>query len=250
MVTAEAKQAESKYVAWDAFLREQVGGPSQEALERVVAGFRRSEWPNILRDLKTTYRWDWEDGLEPHWVAPGRAVYWQEQIARQVVTRTNEDGSTYREWEEVSRGWTPTSGMPANNAWHIDHYLQKGLRLRPPESGVDVKVLEDAVPSEALQQPELEKPPEYLYSCDRHGRVQRFRSWKQYLRHCAYRREIPIETPPQGILNRMKRYVYFCQQHGIGFKSRRMALMHVREESGKSVRVAHASVQQMEVSKQ
>jgi len=123
---------------WDSFLT--------EGDRKHLDGFREIEWPNIRRVL---YQAPYENiapkGVEPHWVLPGKAVYWQEQIVREHVELKDDEGIPYRDVLEVSAGWQPTGPLPANNASVIAHYLRKGFRLRPP-GREDVEV-EEMVPT-------------------------------------------------------------------------------------------------------
>ena len=180
-------QDRTSRLPWDNFVSDEIDSNTHLHIDR----FRESEWPNILRELaKEPYKIELPEGLEPHWVAPGRAVYWSERIVREVVDR-EEDGISKRVVEDVSHGWFPTNeehGLPANNPSIIAHYLNKGFRLRPPEAGVSVETLQSAFTAEALelidQEPEEEIEVQ-TYTCRRHGNksiwnqslLKKYRNW-------------------------------------------------------------------------
>ena len=155
MTTAVADK--SLVLPWDHFLRQETGKQGYDNLCLHIEVFRRTEWPNVLRDLARqphgglgqapTY-WELPDGLEPHWVSPGKAIYWQEQSVRDRKI-VNTDGQSSVEVTWRNEGWIPAGPFPANNAGQIAHYLSKGLRLRPPVNGVSVEArTEAAIPSE------------------------------------------------------------------------------------------------------
>ena len=122
-------------LTWDAFLDDEDDGVYSQ-----VAGFRETEWHNIRRQLRNDYNWDVPDGLEPHWIAPGRAVFWQLQTVRERVMRVDDNGRNRPVIEDVERGWAPTTaGLPAGSASQIAHWFDKGLRMRPPVDGVDAE---------------------------------------------------------------------------------------------------------------
>lgn len=246
---------------WDAFMEEGLERFVREdplrkerglrQLRANIQGFRDREWPAIRRYLDQDYDFIVPDGLEPHWAAPGKAVYWQEQFVRHIVTETGPDGKPIRKMVEESAGWQPTKPLPCNNASAVNHYLRKGLRLRPPVDGVDVAYVSAASaarPQETEQQ--KEDSSVRLYTCDRHrqGTIH-LRSWKAYLRHCDYYGEPPLEEPPASVLKRAKSYAYFCYLHGLGFHNVRAAQMHVRMEQNKSMRRVHIPLEQMRVQK-
>ena len=240
-------------LAWDAFLDREADKarlPSPEARERLLAsarahidGFRKTEWVNIKKQLSQEYSWEVPDGLEPHWVGPGKAVLWQEQIVRQSVQK--EDGT--RELIEVNNGWEPTnSGVSANNASVLAGYLRKGLRFRPPVDGVSVEVSESAALSEAPTTEEEDTRTQY--KCKRHGRgLMAFVTWKGYLRHCDRYNEVPEEKPPQEVLDRMASFPYYCYLHNKGFKQEVNAVRHIRTEMRKPGKFAHPNIKDMEV---
>jgi hypothetical protein len=218
-----------------------------KVLRELVDVFRRFKWDGIKRDLDRDFNWNIPDGLEPHWVTPGKAVYWQEMIVREQ-TRSEAMPSQVLSVEFVSSGWQPTGPLPASNASQIARYLEKGFRLRPPVEGVSQEVLKEAaVPAEALQE-EPEGPSEYIYACDRHGIDHKeFKTWKAYIQHCAYFRE-PLDQPiPESVLENMKGFVYYCALHNRGFKNEHAANQHMRAEMQRRVGSLHPTLQQMEV---
>ena len=108
-------QDRTSRLPWDNFVPDEADSNVHLHIDR----FRESEWPNIVRELaKEPYNIVLPEGLEPHWVAPGKAVYWSERIVREVVEK-EEYGISKRVLEDVSHGWFPASeehGLPANNA--------------------------------------------------------------------------------------------------------------------------------------
>lgn len=226
-----------------------------DGLRRLVEGFRRTEWPNIRREVGQ-YKvqaptgeyiyWDIPEEMEPHWVEPGKAVYWQETVVRRGVTKTDEEGHAYRELEETSAGWGPTNPLPADNASQIARYLAKGLRLRPPSNGLGVEALSAAVLSDPPQDNAEDTPP--LYYCRRHGYdTKGFRTWKAYLQHCTrYQESLEHETPPE-VVEFARQFRYYCGMHNKGFNSDRGAILHIRTEQRRPRGSIHLSLDQMEV---
>ena len=231
-------------LTWDAFLNDE-----DEGAHRQVEGFREAEWHNIRRQLRNDYNWDVPDGLEPHWIAPGRAVFWQQQIVRERVFRVDDRGRRRPVVEDVERGWAPTTlaGLPAGSSSQIAHWLDKGLRMRPPVDGVDAETLKAAVPSGSIEvepEPELED----LFHCYRHGIKQRgFKTWKLYAAHCAAYREIPELEPPDETKEIMKAFKFYCLLHNVGFNNNALAARHVRNELRKPGKPVHQTLDQMKV---
>jgi desulfoferrodoxin (superoxide reductase-like protein) len=209
---------------WDSFLEEETARESIEA-------FREMQWPNIRRELAAPpYEVTLPDGLEPHWMTPGHAIYWHNVFVLQRMERKDERGDVLKDKHgnvlferlQVDHGWQPTSPLPANNGGQIAHYLGKGFLLRPP-SGVDVEEFEVAVSIEDVQAPPRE------YACNRHGPEPfRFTTWKGYTRHCDNRGELGEETPPTSLLEERKRHAWFCTLHNTNFKTKRTAEQHIR----------------------
>jgi len=233
-------------LAWDSFLEE---GQAREHIE----SFREVQWPNIRRELAMSpYGVELPDGVEPHWVGPGTAVYWQRLTILERLPRKDGDGdilkdghgNTLYERVPVEYGWKPTSPLPANNGGQIAHYLGKDFRLRPPE-GVGVEASEVAVPVEDVQEPAQE------FACNRHGpEAFRFSTWKGYARHCDGRNELGEEQPPTSVLTERRRHQWYCALHQTPFKTKRTAEQHVRgyihARPGRPAR-PHLPVEEMEV---
>lgn len=240
MVTEE----QAARLPWDSFLDAFADGPDAR---RMVEGFREIEWPNIKRELGSeAFQWQIPDGLEPHWVSPGKAVYWQAQVVKEPVEVTSDDGSQHRELQDVDHGWAPTSGLPANNASVISRYLEKGLRLRPP--AVDVEPLRSTVPAEVLQGVLEEPTPveEPQFFCRRHGYKRKgFKTWKTYVIHCNTYKEDFEYSPPEEVMERAKTFPYFCFVHNKGFTDPRHAGRHAKSEAGKARSAGHPTLQQM-----
>ena len=182
-------------VRWDYFLRKD--GEPNAVQVRMIDTFRENEWPRIQRDLLHRFHWDIPAGLEPHWIAPGRIVYWAEEIT--LGKRFVDDGKGgHFERTETSQGWKPTSGLSATSASPIAHFLDKGFRFRPPLEGVASEVFnESAIPPEAPPEPEDTRP---VFTCLRHGDLRQFRTWDAYLQHCVHYKEAPTEPPPDSVL--------------------------------------------------
>ena len=242
-------QDRTSRLPWDNFVPDEETSNMHLHIDR----FRETEWPNILRDLaKEPYNIVLPEWLEPHWVAPGKAVYWGELIVREVVEK-EEDGISKRVLEDVSHGWFPVGeehGLPANNASTIAHYLNKGFRLRPPEAGVSVETLQSTFTAEALelidQEPEEEEIVEYV--CRRHNnRARRFKSWKTYVAHCAQYREGIEADIPEEITVKMQEFSYFCLLHNKGFTNNKSAWRHMKSELRRPGKAAHPSVEQMKI---
>lgn len=258
-MTTEIKEVESINLAWDAFLNKETGVPQERAardrqsrnLRQMIDGFRHAEWPNIKRELKQTYHWEVEDGLEPHWVAPGRAVFWQEQLVRQVVVETDSEGHTTYRPIFVSQGWQPISpeGAPANNASQIAMQLERGLRFRPPRNGVGVETFLEA--ASLSEEPRTEPPPSRFYPCARPhpgkrlSGAMRFNSWKAYMQHCIRYQEPPEHQPPKHVLDAIQHFKFWCHMHGRGFNNEKLAAHHIRLEMKKPGRPFHPSITEM-----
>lgn len=211
----------TKPVAWDAFL-----GNATEAELKQIESFRNLQWLNIKRDLAVLQ--GAEVSEEPHWVSPGKAIYWQEQV---VVSGG----------EETPMGWAPTSALPASSARTISQYIQNGLRLRPPAKGVDVEAfgIEAAAPLRESTEPGI--------ICNEHQKgTLVFPTWKAYLRHCQFAKHPPLANPPGSLANRMHQFAYYCVKHDAGFNLKRAAARHVSAFTKKEG--SHVSLESMLVS--
>lgn len=231
---------------WDYFLGEEYrDNPHLDA-------FRRNEWPNILRELDQAYNYVVPEGLEPHWTRPFWAKLWQEQIVQtpqQVLDdhgnpRLRASGIPLRELRPVSHGWNPVE-VPLGNSSQLAQMLKKGLRLRPPEDGVDAEItLRAASLVDGSAEPE---PVEYKYFCNRHGQdLRAFTQWKNYIRHCRrYREEPEGELSPEARA-RMENNKYYCRRCDQGFQKRKSALRHIKTDLLKPGRPQHPTLIDME----
>jgi len=246
---------------WDYFLEAEIDKHTYSNSERRAAAirhvrmhieaFRDSHWHQIVHELANKpvidietgepTVWNIPDDLEPHWVASGRAVYWQQDSIRRPERIRQENGSVkvVVHWDEGT--WHPTSGLPANNASQVANFLGKGLRLRPPGDGVT----QGAYQEPALLSEGTEEPSPYF--CNNHpkGSVE-FPNWKAYLSHCRHFMELPTATPPQGVLNLAKKYDYYCYIHYRGFYKKRHATQHIRDEMTRRMKAPHPSLEEME----
>jgi hypothetical protein len=220
VVTTEATEA----VLWDSFV--------DERSRLAVEGFRRQGWPSINRDLSKVYGIVLPEGLEPCWVTPGKAVYWQEQMVRRP-------GET----EYRSDGFRETNPLPANNASVIANYLNKGLRLRPFDQGA--VEMEDPTPPEAPAKPSV------VYVCQRHGTDSRgFATWKGYIRHCEFYKETIDHDPPEAVLKQATGFPFYCFNHNKGFVTSSGAQRHATVELRRPGKGVHASVDEMRMNKE
>jgi hypothetical protein len=222
---------EAKVITWDSYL--------DEAARLHVETYRQHEWPNIRRELaKAPYNITLHDGLEPCWVTPGKAIYWQEQVMRRPVTKQDEQGRSYQVMEDFSDGYAETAPFPANNASVIAYNLRKGLRLRPlGQEGV-----------EAEDTASLEEPtePKQIFTCYRHGYDRKaFATWKGYLHHCRYYREAPECEAPDEVKARAALFVWYCFYHDKGFNNQAGATRHMRTELKKPGKPFHLTLEQM-----
>ena len=220
----------TKAFPWDHFL--------EERARKQVEGFRRVQWPNIKRELSKVV--DLPAGLEPCWVAPGRAIYWQQTTSRVAVTKLTEDGREYRELEDYNRGFEPTGDLPANNPNVIAYYLKKGLLLRPP--GQEVVEEEDTAPQDEATQNEVE------FICYRHGTNRmKYRNWKAYIQHLARYSETPEYDLPPEVAARAATFEFYCPIHDRGFKNRTHAGRHRQAALKKPGKSYHPSLDDMRI---
>ena len=221
---------------WDHFL-----GKLGTGVANHIDAFRRTIWPQIRRDLSANYNWRVPDGLEPHWIEPGKAILWHQQQVRKVVGQA--EG---RRWEEATDGkWSPTP-VPLGNASQLAHYLKKGFRLRPPYNGVDAMYSESAVPPEA----QAAAAPEPVFWCRRHSKGPvGFSNWKAYIGHCRMNNESPEEKPPDVVVEHGIQWNFYCVVHNYGTNSPRMAERHRKEEMRRPARRTHISLDSMRIHK-
>lgn len=233
MVTRTSQKAHR--LPWDAFTAND--NPARQHIEQ----FRVNEWNHIRHQLRQEFGVEIPDAEEPHWAEPGAAVYWRNTVNRRRIL-DEETGNYTLEVKET--GWRPTKPLPANNASQINHFLQNGLRLRPPSDGevdVDEGVLEAARPAEAVQ-----PKPEHIYHCKRHE-VGDFKAhtWEQYRQHCVHHKETLQEKPPERVLQAMTTFRWYCIYHAVGMDKKRSATTHVdfyRKQMGQ----AHAPISALE----
>ena len=235
---------------WDAFLQRELqrlgltGLAAEKWLEQTrnhIERFRQMEWPQIRLGVNKTTTWQIPEGLEPHWVEPGKAVFWQEQIVRTRVS--DSDGVRI---EERHLGWTPTSAIYANSASAVAKWLDIGLRLRPPTKDTDLEVLKRA----NIQEYKPVTPvPTPKFWCRRHPDKgpMAFPNWKAYIQHCTHYLELPIEEPPQEVVEHRKQFKWYCLEHEKGFNFSRLASRHMKSELRKPGKRVHQTLAQMEV---
>jgi hypothetical protein len=205
---------------WDKFLLtlDQASPALVEQRREHIDRWRAAQWSRIKFELARDYQLAVPEGLEPHWTAPGAAVFYQAQIVRQRV-----DG----EIREETLGWEPVNPLPANNSFQIAYRLGKGLRLRPD---VVVETVETAEPS-VQDEPTVE----HNYTCKRHEKdMFGFPTWKAYRQHCLIRRE-PVMPPfPRGLHLHIRKYIWYCLSHNAGWREhqKRLALHHTKLHRG------------------
>ena len=239
---------------WHLFLDQESdkSGTSKASAFRHIEVFREIEWPNMKRELMKTYNREMPSDLEPHWVEPGRAVFWRRMISRNAVRYTDESGRERSKLEDVDNGWHPTSGMSVGNASQLNQYLEKGFRLRPP-SGVDVEIMKSAVPSgafEMVMSEQEEDQPVEKYECHRHGFKNRsFYNWKTYIKHCGRFREETEYEVPDYVMDRVAESKYYCFQHNKSFPTYRAAVQHVKDAQRQPGALKHAPATAMEVAR-
>ena len=181
---------------WDYFLDE--GSPAQEHVER----FREIEWPHIQRILRNDLGYKLGIGQEPHWVERGRAVLYHDVSVTDYGRRTN-------------YGWQATNPLPIGNAVQLLNYLRKGFRLR-----ASVDALVDVEMSETAEFAEGDDDTNAPYVVPGKKADRKFINWDAYRNYCQTR-GVPITyEPPEEVVDRMKKYDYFCLVHDHGFTSK------------------------------
>ena len=241
---------------WDYFLQKYARTENAVAM---VNGYRLAEWKNTKRGLLQQYRWAIPEGLEPHWVEPGKAVYWQEQhvrVVRFVSNETEEEiphtadnidkGHNIQVWDGNGE-WKPTGPLPAH-AGGIAGYLKKGFRLRPPQEGVAAEILRE---SADLLEAASEEPKKGQFICYRHdkGKVG-FDNWGAYVKHCQHYQETLLEAPPQDVLQRAATFGWYCPLHDVGWNKQKPVLQHYKSERKKPGGHYHPTVEDMLVKKE
>ena len=244
-------------VPWDRFLNEQGSTLPDDVrvghlavLKRHVNDFRSRDWKEIRRELKSHYGIELPDGLEPHWVAPTKAVMWHRPVTQKVRGEADEnnDGRTVMVLEDEVADWQPSHVVTIGNAGNLAYQLRKGLRLRPPPSEGDesVELLEVASSPGSTGEPPIDPNP---YVCNRHpGRgAAKFPVWKAYQRHCQDMNESLEMEPPQEVIQALRQYPYYCPSCFVAFTSSKAARMHVSDErqTPKQVAGQHINFEQM-----
>jgi hypothetical protein len=234
---------EGQVLSWDSYIEHgledavrrvpELAARAMPELKKHIKAWRDREWKIIHRGLREDFGMELPYGVEPHWVGPGRAVYWQAQAERRAKAVKDEAGGRNKvAIDEVKTGWAPTSPLPANTAHTIGYYLRKGLQFRPPDYDVSVELSSGlASPAEL---PQGEKPPVVAYRCRRHVEGDKtFANWRAYMAHCRAYGEMPDpeQAPPPLVQRRMKISNYWCLMHHVGFKTRRQAQLHVNGHS-------------------
>jgi len=205
----------TKPYPWDEFL--------EEKDRPRVEGFRHQEWRNIQLELR---KLNINLGVEPCWVEPGRAVFWQQQV---LVGHE-------------PTGYERTEPQNANNASHIARYLRKGLLLRPPDQ--EIVEMEDEV---LLTESEQTDP----YICLRHGNKRKScPTWKGYIKHLQFYHEAPEYEPPAGIAKKAEQFAYYCVYHDKGFQNIKGAKHHRTSELKRPGKSFHLSLEEMRMSKE
>ncbi len=253
--------SEATTYTWDAllipYLEEQQrrhrrnGEPLAERVvldaRKAIEWWRTHEWPSIKRDLaQPPFRLNIADHEEPCWVGPGTACLWQQRWKQGVVSKMDDQRRPYREIVNEVVGWEPTTGISITTASQLAGYLRNGLRLRPPGH----YALEAALQPAPTAPPT--PPPPNPYFCGRHpekGGLFTFPNWEGYLAHCRHHREVPDQQPPREVVERARKYPYFCFIHNVGFDSLRGAEQHVRE-GRRSLGALHPTTEQMSMKEQ
>jgi len=195
------------------------------ARERLsIEHWKVTEWAYIVKELKE-FSFVIAEDIEPHWVSPARAVLWQRQTTRK--REVSEKGKV--KFVDETTGWSPTKGQPIGNASQLAYYLRKGLRLRPPQDGVeDVRHLQDIEATSPAEPLEVKEPAKYLDDRLPTGTIG-FDTWKGYLRHCERHKLTPEHEPPDEIKRTMLNYEYFDVLRNKGFVNRKSAWMHAKD---------------------
>lgn len=196
-----------KAQAWDIFLSKE----TDEVRRRGIETFRATHWPNIRRELTLAHNRDVVDGVEPHWTAPGKAMFWR----RTMLRHRNSQGVMVEEQSD----WEPTGPLSAASAAVIAQHLGNGFSFRPT-SGVEA---EAAVPPADQAVSEIR-----TYRCEIHGTP--FPTWKGYLKHCKASYEEPKLPLPGPQWCHYKKSTWYCRWHDTCWdeRERRSAIQHQR----------------------
>jgi|1_EtaG_2_1085319.scaffolds.fasta_scaffold53326_2 hypothetical protein len=239
MTTTAAPLEERSEVTlpWDCFIKSELVGrnpylddddaklESAFAHERLsIEHWKATEWAFIVKELKE-FSFVISEDIEPHWVSPARAVLWQRQTTRK--REVSEKGKV--KFVDETTGWSPTKGQPIGNASQLAYYFRKGLRLRPPQDGVeDVRHLQDIEATSPAEPLEVKEPAKYLDDRLPTGTIG-FDTWKGYLRHCERHKLTPEHEPPDEIKRTMLNYEYFDVLRNKGFVNRKSAYLHAKD---------------------
>ena len=239
MTTTAAPLEERSEVTlpWDCFIKSELVGrnpylddddaklESAFAHERLsIEHWKATEWAFIVKELKE-FSFVISEDIEPHWVSPARAVLWQRQTTRK--REVSEKGKV--KFVDETTGWSPTKGQPIGNASQLAYYFRKGLRLRPPQDGVeDVRHLQDIEATSPAEPLEVKEPAKYLDDRLPTGTIG-FDTWKGYLKHCERHKLTPEHEPPDEIKRTMLNYEYFDVLRNKGFVNRKSAYLHAKD---------------------
>jgi len=256
-MTTTAAPLEEREVTlpWDCFIKDELVGrnpyldddnaklESAFARERLsIEHWKATEWAYIVKELKD-FSFVISEDIEPHWVSPARAVLWQRQTTRK--REVSEKGKV--KFVDETTGWSPTKGQPIGNASQLAYYFRKGLRLRPPQDGVeDVRHLQDIEATSPAEPLEVKEPAKYLDNRLPTGTIG-FDTWKGYLRHCERHKLTPEHEPPDEIKRTMLNYEYFDVLRNKGFVNRKSAYLHAKDIQRKTGMKAEALLKSFKV---
>jgi len=253
--TAAPLEEREVRLPWDCFIKDELVGrnpyldddnaklESAFARERLsIEHWKATEWAYIVKELKD-FSFVISEDIEPHWVSPARAVLWQRQTTRK--REVSEKGKV--KFVDETTGWSPTKGQPIGNASQLAYYFRKGLRLRPPQDGVeDVRHLQDIEATSPAEPLEVKEPAKYLDNRLPTGTIG-FDTWKGYLRHCERHKLTPEHEPPDEIKRTMLNYEYFDVLRNKGFVNRKSAYLHAKDIQRKTGMKAEALLKSFKV---
>jgi hypothetical protein len=231
---------------WDLFLEksledypEAVRDVQIVKLRRTIMTFRGRDWKTMRREAMGLGI-SLPDGLEPHWVAPGKAIMWHRPVTRHLrpADPPEANGRQRIEGRDEVGPWTPSSVLAMANVTNLIYQLKKGLRLRPP-LGEDVEASSMALLAGSKAEPlqtssdssEIEE-----YVCDRHPSARgpcKFVSWKAYHRHCEETGEPMEYTPPARVMSALDQCAYVCPVCYQGFQAERAMKLHCASEQAR-----------------
>lgn len=236
---------------WDVFLKDEERYAAYRGDVDHIDGWRKANWPQIVRELRVDFNVAIQDGIEPHWMSPGNAILWRTPVmVKGKVRQGSERGQRHNSegFEEEPQAWRTTAPLPIGNANQLYRYLvNKGFRLRPPSEGVDPQfseliAVEPAGPQEA-------QVPEKEFICLAHNFS--IASWRGYLHHCDSKREIPdMSQMPEEEAIGVGDYQYYCAVHNFGTNFNKAAKHHTQwYHRTRATAMTHATVDQMKVKK-